>query len=132
MRQDPFSFLTLFLPLSEKLTKRINSCYTSLLVVRISFRIKSLGGGGYPSVIVTFLGKSVRELTTLKINRGFHKFTKISNIGIIVICVFQCICSFLLYSNHIILVNAKLETTGFKRKTCQGWILQWSYKFLMA
>ena len=56
----------------------------------------------------------------------------IGNNGIIVICVFPYICSFLLYSNCIVLVNAKLDITGYKRITYQDWIL-WCYsRFQMA
>ena len=56
----------------------------------------------------------------------------IGNNGNIVICVFQYTCSFLLYSNCIVLVNAKLDITGYERITFQGWILWWCSKFQMA
>ena len=57
------------------------------------------------------------------------RFSQIHNIGNssnIAICVFPKICSFLLYSNCIVLRNAKLEITGYKRITFEGWICQWS------
>ena len=42
------------------------------------------------------------------------------NNGNIAICVFPYICSFLLYSNHIVLVNTKLDITGYKGIIFQG------------
>ena len=62
----------------------------------------------------------------------FSQMNNIGNNGNIVICVFPYICSFLLYSNCIVLVSTKLNITGYKRITFQGWIL-WLYsKFQIA
>ena len=46
--------------------------------------------------------------------------------------MFPYICSFLLYSNHIVLVNAKRDITGYERITFQGWILRWYRKSQVA
>ena len=65
----------------------------------------------------------------------YSKFSQMHDIGYsgnIAICVFPYICSFLFYSNGIILVNTKLDITGYKRITYQDWLLQWSSKFQMA
>ena len=61
----------------------------------------------------------------------FSQIHKIDNSGIIAICVFTYISRLLPYSNCIVLVNAKLDITGYNRITYQGWILWWSSKFEM-
>ena len=43
---------------------------------------------------------------------GFSQTHKIGNIGIIANFVFPKICSFLLYSNYMMLVNVKLDISG--------------------
>ena len=72
------------------------------------------------------------DLVYFTVNRGFHKWTNNGNNDNIAICVFLYICSFLLYSNHILLVNTKLYITGYKRIIFQGWIFWRSSKFQMA
>ena len=62
----------------------------------------------------------------------FSQIHNIGNSGIIAICVFPYICIFRLYSNCIVLVNAKLDIGGYKRITFQGEILLWSNKFQIS
>ena len=50
---------------------------------------------------------------------GFLQMYKVGNIGINANFVFLFICSFLPYSYHVLLVNVKLDVTGYKRITCQ-------------
>ena len=57
---------------------------------------------------------------------------RIANIGIIAKFVFPHICSFLLYMHHMMLVNIKLDISGHKLITFQGYKLHWSGSFLMA
>ena len=54
------------------------------------------------------------------------------NIDNIVICVFPHICSFLLNSNHIVLVNAKLYITRYRRIIFQARKFWWPIEFQMA
>ena len=52
------------------------------------------------------------------VSRGFQQMNNIGNndnIDNIAICVFAHICSFLLNSNHIVLVNAKFYITRYRR-----------------
>ena len=73
-----------------------------------------------------------RFMATVWLNSRFSQTNNNGNNGNIAIYVFPYICSFLLYSNYIVLVNAKLDITGYKRITFQGWIL-WLYsKFQMV
>ena len=62
----------------------------------------------------------------------FSQMHNIDNNGKIAIWVFPHICSFLLYSNGIVIVNSKFDITGYKSNTFQDWILWWSSKFQMA
>ena len=48
------------------------------------------------------------------------------------IYVFPHICSFLLNSNHIVLVNVKLYITRYRRITFQARKFWWPIKFQMA
>ena len=64
-------------------------------------------------------------------NRGFHMH-KIANIAIIVNFVLRYICSFLLYLQHMVLVNMKIDISGFNSITFQGCRLRWSSYFLMV
>ena len=54
------------------------------------------------------------------------------NIDNIAICVFPHICSFLLNSNHIVLVNAKLYITRYRRIIFQAREFWWPIKIQMA
>ena len=56
----------------------------------------------------------------------------IDNNDNIAICVFPHICSFLLNSNHIVLVNAKLYATRYRRIIFQARKFWWPIKFQMA
>ena len=67
------------------------------------------------------------QMAQLKHKRHFSRFSQMHNIGNngnIAICVFSYICSFILYSNGIVLVNPNFDITGCKSITFQGWILQ--------
>ena len=55
----------------------------------------------------------------------FEFFHKRTNIGIIVKFLFPCICKFLLYLHHMILVNVKLDVSGYKRIIFQGCRFHW-------
>ena len=57
---------------------------------------------------------------------------RIGNSDNIVICLFPYICSFLLYANEIVLVNTKLDITGYMKMTSQSWILCFSNKLQMS
>ena len=63
---------------------------------------------------------------------SFSQKHKIGNIAINVSFVFPYICSFHLYSQHMMLVNVKLDISGCNRNTFQGCVLHWSSFFLMA
>ena len=63
---------------------------------------------------------------------GFSQTHKIGNIGINANLVFPYIWSFLLYLQHIMLVNNKLCINGCNRITFQGCRLYWSSSYLMA
>ena len=62
----------------------------------------------------------------------FSQMNNNDNNGNIATCVFPYICSFLLYSNHIVLDNTRLDITGYKGIIFQGWIFWWSSKFQMS
>ena len=65
----------------------------------------------------------------------FSQMNNIDNNGNIdnsAICVFPHICSFLLNSNHIVLVNAKLYMTRYRRIIFQARKFWWPIKFQMA
>ena len=62
---------------------------------------------------------------------GFHTTHKITNIGIIANFVFPYIYSFLLYLYHMILVNLKLDISGYKIVFQDG-KLHWSSSFATA
>ena len=57
---------------------------------------------------------------------------KIDNIGIITSFVFPYISNFLLYLCHKMFVNMKLDISGCKSSTFQGYRIYWSSCFPMA
>ena len=59
---------------------------------------------------------------------GFSQTHKIGNIAYF---VFPYVCSFLLYLQHVMLVNAILNISGYNRITFKGYRLHWSSSFLM-
>ena len=74
-------------------------------------------------------------LYTLKgvlLHSGLSQTHKIGNIGVILYFVFPYICNFLLYLQHMILVNAKLNICGYKRITFEGCRFRWLSSFLMG
>ena len=65
-------------------------------------------------------------------NSGFSQTPKICNIGIIANFVFPYICHLLPYLHQMILVNVKLDDSGYMSITFPGWRIHWSCLFLMA
>ena len=57
---------------------------------------------------------------------------KIGNIAIIVNFVFPYIFCFLFYLQHMMLVNVKLDISGYNNITFKGYRLHWTSSFLMA
>ena len=72
--------------------------------------------------------------STFAYTRGFHKQTKISNIGIIANFLFLYISSFLLNLQYIymMLVNVKLNISGCDRITFQVCRSHWSSSYVVA
>ena len=65
---------------------------------------------------VQFLSRPQEVRKNVSVIRGFHKMHKnvnIDNIDINVNFVFPYLCSFLLYWHHMMLINVKLDLTGF-------------------
>ena len=56
----------------------------------------------------------------------FSQTHKIGNIGIIANYIYSHICSFLLYFDHMMLVNVKVNVSGYRRITFQGFKCHWS------
>ena len=75
------------------------------------------------------------ELKTARtyVQSGFSQTHKIGNITIFANFVFPYICSFLLYLQHMMLVNMKLDISWCNRITFQGCKLYWFlFNALMA
>ena len=71
---------------------------------------------------------------TRTIIRGFHKRTKLAILTLLSTSYYiqVIICSFLLYLQHIMLVNMKIDIIGCNMITFQCCILHWSSSILMA
>ena len=63
--------------------------------------------------------------------RNFHKYTKLVILAVLPTLYFH-ICSFLLYFEQMMLVNAKLDTSGYNRIIFQSSRLHWSSSCLMG
>ena len=97
------------------------NAWKRILFVMISF-----------TVIVKTDEQTLTKLWLRKCNRVFHKRTKNAKIDIIANFLFISICSFLLYLQHVMQVNIKLDNSGCKRIAFQGCRLHWSSSLPIA
>ena len=73
-----------------------------------------------------FLYLTDRKLSLKVSNSGFSQTHKIGNIGVNDNLIFPYIYNVLLYLHYMILVNVKLDVSGYKEIMFQGCIIHWS------
>ena len=73
-----------------------------------------------------------KKMNIQPMQSGFSQTHKIGNIDIIANFTFPYICSFLLYLQHMMLINVILDIRGCNRSTFEGCRLYWSSSFLKA
>ena len=65
-------------------------------------------------------------LSVVLLCSDFSQATDVANIGIITNFVCPHICSYILYLQHMMLVNVKLDISGCNRIAFEGCRLHWS------
>ena len=96
--------------------------------ISVPWRIISLKIG----IVSVISSELIIPTDRLGCHSSFSQTDKIGNVGSIANFVILYIFSFILYLQHIMLVNVKLDVSRYKRIIFQGHRLHWSSSFLMA